>query len=299
MSGRETLRRKFELDVLYLAMKNFSQTETLARIEDALELAVSALSPFISGTVKVQHTSDHGPVTEADLVVNQALRQVLVRNGEGWLSEENLDDFHRLKRHRVWIVDPLDGTCEFVAGIPEWCVSIGLVENGRAIAGGICNPATGETFLGSLETGLLYNGKRACASKKKSLAGALVLASRTEVKRGEWERFQDACLVIRPVGSVAYKLALVAAGLADATWTLTPKNEWDVAAGVALIEAAGGVVRCLANSSLTFNKRIARFPGLLAGGPHLQEQLTSLIQRHLQAHTSAVLSPAGGDLKRA
>src|SRR5207245_1834007 len=85
---------------------------------------------------------------------------------------------------RVWVVDPLDGTREFVAGIPEWCVSIGLVENGEAIAGGICNPATGETFIGSLESGLTYNGRRARCSQKSSLSGAIILASRSEVKRG-------------------------------------------------------------------------------------------------------------------
>jgi len=226
-------------------------------------------------------------------MVNEVLRQVLVRDGEGWLSEESADDLHRLRKNRVWVVDPLDGTREFVAGVPEWCVSVGLVENGRPIAGGICNPATRETFLGSSETGLTCNGKRVWASQKRDLTGALVLASRTEVKRGEWEPFQDTRLIIRPVGSVAYKLALVAAGLADATWTLTPKNEWDVAAGVALVEAAGGFVQDLENSPLTFNNKITFVSGLLAGGPHLRQQVTSLIRRRKDAHTYRFLAPLG------
>ena len=270
-------------------MKNSSETETLERIREALEVAVSVLSSFVQGSARVHHTSNHGPVTDADLAVNQVLRQLLVRDGEGWLSEESVDDFHRLRKHRAWVVDPLDGTREFVAGVPEWCVSVGLVENGMPIAGGICNPATGETFLGSSETGLTCNGKRVWASEKRDLAGALVLASRTEVKRGEWEPFQDTGLVIRPVGSVAYKLALVAAGLADATWTLTPKNEWDVAAGVALVEAAGGFVQGLENSSLTFNNEITFVSSLLAGGPHLRRQLTSLIQQHKAANAPGLL----------
>ena len=207
-------------------MKNSLATQALERIGNGLEAAVSALSSFVPGNIRARHTSPRGPVTDADLVVNQVLRKVLVQDGDGWLSEENVDDFHRLRKNRVWVVDPLDGTREFLEGVPEWCVSIGLVENGRAIAGGICNPVTGEVFLGSLETGLTYNGKKVWASEKRDLAGAVVLASRTEVKRGEWEPFQDRTLVIRPVGSVAYKLALVAAGLADATWNLNPKNEW-------------------------------------------------------------------------
>src|SRR5205085_7595092 len=107
--------------------------------------------------------------------------------------------------------------------IPEFCVSVGMVENGRPIAGGICNPATKETFIGSLETGILYNGKPARPSQRKTLAGATVLASRSEVKRGEWKMFENASMKILPMGSVAYKLARVSAGLADITFTLTPK----------------------------------------------------------------------------
>jgi myo-inositol-1(or 4)-monophosphatase len=279
-------------------MKNSSGTETLGRIQEALEAAVSAVSPFVPGAIKVHHTSNRGPVTEADTVVNLILRQALVRDGEGWLSEESVDDFQRLENHRVWVVDPIDGTREFVAGIPEWCVSVALVENGRAIAGGICNPTTCETFIGSLETGITYNGKRVWASKKRDLVGALVLASRTEFERGDWERFQDTRFVIRPVGSVAYKLALVAAGLADATWSLTPKNEWDVAAGVALVEAAGGVVRNLANFPLAFNNKSVGVSGFLAGGSLLREKLTSLIQPHIAPYAYRALVAVGSDHKR-
>ena len=89
------------------------------------------------------------------------LRKNLLRDGEGWLSEESVDDVSRLDKSRVWVVDPLDGTREFVAGIPEFCVSIGLVEDGRPVAGGICNPATNETIIGSLDSGVMYNGKPA------------------------------------------------------------------------------------------------------------------------------------------
>jgi myo-inositol-1(or 4)-monophosphatase len=205
------------------------------------------------------------------------LREALLREGEGWLSEESADDLVRLEKQRVWVVDPLDGTLEFVAGIPEWCVSIGLVENGRVIAGGVANPATGETFLGSLEKGLTYNGKPARASARTTLKGATVLASRSEVRRGEWETFRNAPFTVRPTGSVAYKLALVAAGLADATWTLTHKHEWDIAAGVALVQAAGGFAECLDRSTPTFNHRSPSFSGLIAGALPLREEIRALL----------------------
>jgi len=255
-----------------------NKSETLGRIEAALAAASALLARFVPGAVEAQYKSPHDPVTEADRAVDELLRGLLVRNGEGWFSEETVDDLERLDRKRVWLVDPLDGTREFVAGIPEWCVSIGLVEEGKAVAGGIANPATGEIFLGSLPSGVEYNGRPVRTSTKTSLKRARVLASRSEVKRGEWERFQGERFTIQPVGSIAYKLALVAAGLADATWTFAPKNEWDVAAGVALVEAGGGFVLNLAGSPLTFNNRVPLLSGLVAGALGLQGELTSLAQ---------------------
>jgi myo-inositol-1(or 4)-monophosphatase len=173
-----------------------------------------------------------------------------------------------------------------VAGIPEFCVSIGFIEDGRAVAGGICNPATNETIIGSVETGVLYNGKPAHPSQRKSLHGALILASRSEVKRGEWKQFAGADFEIRPMGSVAYKLGLVAAGLADVTFTLTPKNEWDVAAGAALVESAGGFIATLDNMPLLCNNQSPLLSGLLAGGPFLREPLLSALERYLQPATA-------------
>jgi myo-inositol-1(or 4)-monophosphatase len=271
-------------------MNDASGTDTLARIREALDVAARAFSFFVPDVLKAhQKSSSRHPVTEADRVVDQVLREVLVRDGEGWLSEESSDDLVRLEKRRVWVVDPLDGTLEFLAGIPEWCVSVAMVEDGRAVAGGIYNPATRETFLGSLERGITYNGKLVRASEKNSLQGAVVLASRSETNRGEWERFQQAPFMVRPMGSVAYKLGLVAAGLADATWTLTPKNEWDVAAGVALVQAAGGFVQSQVNSPPTFNNESTLLPGLLACGPHLSEELIALLQSHVQAAPGTAL----------
>jgi myo-inositol-1(or 4)-monophosphatase len=217
------------------------------------------------------------PVTEADRRLDAALRKTLLRDGEGWLSEESVDDPSRLDYRYVWIVDPLDGTREFVTGIPEFCASIGLVESGRPIAGGICNPATGEFFLGSIEGGLTHNGNPRKASARTALDGATVLASRSEVKRGEWKQFENAPFQVTPMGSVAYKLARVAAGLDDATFTLTPKNEWDIAAGIALVLSAGGFARPLDQTEFTFNRKNPLLPGLIACGAGLRGPLTEFL----------------------
>ncbi len=266
---------------------------TLEIIEEALRAAARAVAPFTPGAIGATFKSGgRGPVTEADYASDRALKEVLLQVGEGWLSEESVDDLNRLSKSRLWVVDPLDGTLEFVAGIPEWCISVALVENGRAIAGGICNPATSEVFLGSLDAGLTYNGRPARPSEKRQLDGAVVAASRSEMKRGEWDAFKDRNFTVQPMGSVAYKLALLAAGKVDATWTLTPKNEWDVAAGVALIEAAGGSVQDLAGSTLRFNNRSTLLSGLIASGQNLRDDVISAVQPHVRLRAQNVSESA-------
>jgi myo-inositol-1(or 4)-monophosphatase len=262
-----------------------SASEILERIETALNKAVGVLSQFPSRSLKIDFKpSDGSPVTEVDRAVNRVLRKCLQRDEEGWLSEEDKDDFERLKKARVWIVDPLDGTREFIAGIPEWGISVAMVEGGVAIAGGVCSPGTGEMFLGAKDAGVTYNGKIVGASKKDCLDGAIVLASRSEVHDGKWACYEHAPFVIRSHGSIACKLARVAAGLADATWTPESRSEWDIAAGVALVESAGGYVQLVSNSRPTFNNKNTRFPGgLMACGPFLKYQIRSLLDPQAQS----------------
>ena len=91
---------------------------------------------------------DHSPVTSADLAVNEILRESLspAFPEDGWLSEETPDNSERLDKKRVWIVDPIDGTRSFVRGLPEFCLSVALVENGSPMVAAIFNPSTGEFF---------------------------------------------------------------------------------------------------------------------------------------------------------
>ena len=269
-------------------MHSNSYAQVLDRIHSALEASRKVFARFTPGAIEAEYKVGHDPVTEADRALDAVLRKELLRSGEGWLSEESVDDPIRLQHSRVWVVDPLDGTREFVQGIPEFCVSIGFVENGRPVAGGICNPATNEIFLGSVESGVTYNGKPAHPSQRKTLDGALILASRSEVKRGEWKAFENSSFKIRPMGSVAYKLAMVSAGLADVTFTLTPKNEWDVVAGAALVESAGGFVSTLEKTDLTANRRDPLLSGLLASGPFLKDKLFSLLEPHIGLEPSSI-----------
>ncbi len=254
-----------------------SSDNDLAKIEHALALARGVVSTFTSGRIKAELKAGSDPVTAADIELDKVLRETLADADDGWLSEETADDLSRLKKRRVWIVDPLDGTREFVEGIDEWCISVALVFDGEVITAGICNPATDQLFLGSRQTGVTLNGRPVTTSTHATLAGARILASRTEVAKGLWERFEGCGFTVVGVGSVAYKLALVSAGLADATFTLVPKNEWDIAAGTFLVTAAGGRVVDTQGRTLTFNRPRTLREGLVAAGPGLFGPLTEML----------------------
>ena len=249
----------------------------LARIREALHRGAEALAPFTPGAIDAVVKKGGDPVTEADLAVNSILRQVLPEPGDGWLSEETADGEDRLARSRVWIVDPVDGTREFMAGIPEWCISIGLVEDGRPIAGGIYAPSTDQLVLGAVGHGVTLNGEPTAGWSTHDLKGALVLASRSEIRRGEWQRFFAAPISVRNVGSIAFKLGLVAAGLADATWTQVPKHEWDVAAGAALVLAAGGSVFGVDGEPVPFNQPDPLLSGFVATAPSIEAGVRELL----------------------
>ncbi len=258
-------------------MTRTTEPEDLDRIHHALDLAAKALEAFTPGEVEAQMKQGDDPLTAADVAVDNALRSALPRDGEGWLSEESADDPSRLDCSRVWIVDPIDGTREFVMGIPEWCVSVALVIDGRPVAGGILSVANEQRIVGSVDDGVTLNGQPVACTGRDDIRGALVLGSRSEVKRGEWTPFFPTPIAVRNMGSVAYKLGLVAAGSADATWTLVPKNEWDVAGGAALVTAAGGTVMGLDYKPVKFNQPTTLMDGFIATAPGIAGAVQDLI----------------------
>lgn len=243
------------------------RTGDLAIIAGALIAAGEVLTGYESGRIAVARKHNQDPVTEADLACDRILKEILLQPGEGWLSEETADDFERLNCARVWVVDPIDGTKEFASGIDEWCVSVGLVEDEIPVAGGIYNPAAGFLALGADGLGCTLNGQPACRSENSGLDKAVVLASRTEIGRGQWDSWLAAPFTIEAMGSVAYKMARVACGLAEATWTVVPKHEWDIAAGTALVRSVGGVVTRPDDKPLRFNQDSPWVPGLIVIGP--------------------------------
>lgn len=231
------------------------------------------------------------PVTVADLEANRILRETLLGNfpDYGWLSEETCDHPERLTKKRVWIVDPIDGTKEFISGIPEFTVSVALVNEGCPMLASVYNPATGEFFTAIRGEGAWLNGNKIQANHPFR-DRPVILASRSEIQRGEFQPFEPYA-VIQPVGSIAYKLGLIAAGRADATFSLGPKNEWDIAAGVLLVEEAGGKVTDKEGMPFTFNRPNPLVNGIIAATKNTYRLTRALIEGVMMMEVASGLHP--------
>jgi len=229
--------------------------------------------------IALRQKGHDNPLTAADEDADAHIKRLVLGAfpGDGWLSEETGDSHDRLARSRVWVVDPLDGTKEFTQHIPEFCVCIALVVDGRPMVGVEYNPAADRLYVAVRGQGTTVNGAPARVSSQRSVPAAQVMASRSEDKRGEWDLYKPRCEVVL-TGSVAFKLAELSTGHGDATFTLTPKNEWDICAGSILVEEAGGAVCGLDLKPLVFNQPDPLRPGMIATNGHLHDGVVALIR---------------------
>lgn len=218
--------------------------------------------------LEIQSKGEAGPVTNVDYAVNELLELRLLseRPDYGWLSEETPDKLdYRLGKARTFIVDPIDGTAALIAKVPQWTISVGLAEGDRALAGVIYNPMTDEVFAGAVGGGATLNERPITVSTAPSLEGARMIGQKNRFADKRWPTPWPKMEVIERQ-SIAYRLALVAAGLGDATLLFGWKHEWDIAAGAAIVEAAGGAVTDLWGDALRFNNENPRVPGVAAAG---------------------------------
>jgi myo-inositol-1(or 4)-monophosphatase len=251
----------------------------LETAQQAARAAGQVLLRYYGSSYRVAEKSVDNPVTAADTDANEVLKGAILGAfpEDGWLSEETADSDERLGKHRVWIVDPLDGTKEFISEIPEFCVCVALVEDGTPRVAVEYNPVRDELFAARKGGGAFLNGAPIHVSNHTDLRHASVLASRSEEARGEWEPFRS-LMRVELSGSVAYKFALIAAGRHDATFTLTPKNEWDVCAGALLVAEAGGMVTDPDGRAIRFNNKTTLLPGLVASNQLLHRSILNTIR---------------------
>jgi myo-inositol-1(or 4)-monophosphatase len=242
--------------------------ELQVALEAAREAGAILLRHYQAGTEHWEKSHDN-PVTVADLESDRAITERLRRAfpDDGILSEETVDDASRLQRERVWIVDPMDGTKEFTRKIPEFGVSIALAEGGEPVVGVILNPAADTAVWAARGQGTFRDGRRVAVSKVERLADAVVIASRTEISRDQFAPYEGWFRELRPVGSIAWKLACIACGEADLNVSVAPKNEWDVCAGDVLVREAGGVYVAFDGSMRRYNQPTTLIEAGMAAGP--------------------------------
>ncbi|PNY80046.1 3'(2'),5'-bisphosphate nucleotidase CysQ [Deinococcus koreensis] len=250
-----------------------------AELEAATRLALEAgalLLRYLRAGLTVEHkTSADDPVTAADRDASALITAGLAAAfpDDGLLSEEEADSPARLQQSRVWIVDPIDGTKEYASASPDYCVSIGLCVDGEPVLGVVYAPATDELFSAVVGQGVQKGGQRVNHAPAGSLRPGSwrIAVSDTEFQR---ELSRHDLPGMAPSGSIALKLARIAAGEADATFTMSPRSEWDIAAGHALLRAAGGELRRRDGAAIRYNAAQPQIEqGIIGGRPGALEWL--------------------------
>ncbi len=221
------------------------------------------------------------PVCEVDLDVDAMLKTRLsaLLPDAGWLSEETADHPDRLARDRVWVVDPIDGTRDYIRARPGWCVSVALVERGVATIGVLDAPSRGERWQATLGQGATRNGVALRAGGRTQLAGSRVPSDALP------KADRDLLAVEKP-NSIALRIAMVAADEADLVATLRWGNEWDIAAAVLIASEAGATVSDAFGGTLVFNKPHPQAFGVLTSVPGIHAAAIERLAERAAAATS-------------
>jgi myo-inositol-1(or 4)-monophosphatase len=242
--------------------------QELSTIRVALLLASERLQRIQCEGLAVQIKPDGSPVTNADLEVNRIIKEALfaVYPDDGWLSEESQDNSIRLKKNRVWILDPIDGTKPFIKSLPQFAISLALIDHGQASIGIIFNPATREHYCAVRGQPATLNG---CSIHVRQTPGRRMsfLVNTGPIDRSTMRTWRETANCRILMGSIAYSLALVAAGQIDGVINIGTQNEWDIAAALLLVEAAGGVVMDRDLKPIQCNQPHPTVNGIIAARP--------------------------------
>jgi myo-inositol-1(or 4)-monophosphatase len=223
------------------------------------------------------------PVCEIDLAVDELLKLRLkaIDPEAGWLSEETADNDARLANQRVWVVDPIDGTRDYLRGRPGWCVSVALVQDGTPVIGVLDAPARDERWLAAAGAGATRNGVALRASMRLELPGARVPADTLP-------RIDEDLIAVPRANSIALRVAMVAADEADLCASLRWGNEWDIAAAALIAEEAGAIVTDALGTPIRYNSNPAEAFGVLASAPAIH---TTAVARLAERATAASIKP--------
>ncbi len=241
-------------------------TRDAALLKDTVrEAGVLALSLFRT-ELKTWTKGASSPVSEADIAVNDLLEARLraATPDYGWLSEESVDNAARLTRDLVWVVDPIDGTRNYLGGHDDWCVSVALVDKAKPVLAAVFAPVSNEFFFAMRGQGTTLNGIPTRASPGSALdfsrvAGPKPLVERLKPALGE--------IKLHPrIGSLALRLCRVAHGALDAAFAGGNSHDWDLAAADLIVQEADGSMTELSGDPIVYNRREVAHGVLVAAG---------------------------------
>ena len=244
------------------------------------EAGALAASTF-GGTYKSWTKGGGSPVSEVDIAVDNFLRERLpLLAPAAWLSEETEDDPARLDATRLWIVDPIDGTRAYMAGFPDWAVSVALVESGRPVAAALFSPMDDGFYLALAGEGTTLNGTPITVSESADLDSARVAGPKRRVDHVV--KALPAVVAEPKVHSLALRIARVASGRLDVAFAGPDSHDWDIAAADLLVHEAGGLLTTYDGKPPIYNRADVRHGALIAAGRARHGRLVDIMRNQPQ-----------------
>lgn len=238
----------------------------IAAVEQAGALAMTSWRDGAAPDTRVWSKGNDSPVSDIDMAVDALLKERLTQilPEAAWLSEETADDAARLDSRLLWLVDPIDGTRDYVRGRNGWCVSVALVADGKPHFAIMAAPAQQKLWVAAHGEGVTCNGDRLTGSARQEFAGARVPAD-------DLPKIDHDLVTVTKPNSIAMRMTMVACDRADLVATLRWGHEWDVAAAHLVAQEAGAVVTDALGQPLSYNKRDPRDFGLICCAPGIHE----------------------------
>ncbi|MEM8616433.1 MAG: inositol monophosphatase family protein [Pseudomonadota bacterium] len=247
----------------------------------AREAGHLALDYFERSDVRTWDKSKGHPVTEADIAVNNLIRQRLMaaRPEYGWLSEETALDNDTRTARRVWVVDPIDGTRAFMRQQPYWCIGIGVLERGHVRAGVVHAPLLAETYDAQFGGGAYLNGKSIQVSDCAQEEGCRIITNESMMTHPAWKVPWPQMHLAKPKpNATLIRMCWVASGRWDAALALWRKSDWDLAPGALIVSEAGGLATTHLGEAFVYNRGEPAQRSLLAAGKALHSLLVERVK---------------------
>ena len=246
----------------------------LDTLKQSVSKAGDLAMEFFGKDVDIEIKKDGSQVSAADLAVNELLEAELTKLDPSiiWLSEESPIDKNRLNAPYIWVIDPIDGTRGFLENQPDWTIVAALIEKNCPILSVVYNPVKSELYSAETGKGAFLNDQLITTSSTTDLSSAHIISSKSHFNRvftKETEKPSNRTWN----SSMAYRIARIAEGAADATISLTPKNDWDIAAAHLILEEAGGQISTHLGNGITYNNEEIRHPSVVATTTSLYEPI--------------------------